>query len=148
MAPVNLISRQETGYFAAPRLIPTFSNHHDPISWEQLFGGLPKGMNMGIQRPARLSMLRNTCRGVILLALWSAPSTGQTTAELVNDGNTPESVLTQSMGYHRQSYSPLDQITRSNVRRLVPIWNASLMNDLGELAAPVVYNGVMYVING
>ena len=103
---------------------------------------------MGIRRPAQLGMLRNTYRCVVLLILWSVPSTGQTTAELVNDGNTPESVLTQSMGYHRQSYSPLDQITRSNVRRLVPIWNASLMNDLGELAAPIVYNGVMYVING
>ena len=29
-----------------------------------------------------------------------------------------------------------------------PGWNASLMNDLGELAAPTIYDGVMYVING
>jgi alcohol dehydrogenase (cytochrome c) len=52
------------------------------------------------------------------------------------------------MGYHRRSYSPLQQITRANVKRLVPIWNASVNNDQGELAAPVVYNGVMYVVNG
>ena len=52
------------------------------------------------------------------------------------------------MGYDRKSYSPLKQINKSNVKRLVPIWNASLMNDLGELAAPTIYNGVMYAING
>jgi alcohol dehydrogenase (cytochrome c) len=30
----------------------------------------------------------------------------------------------------------------------VPIWSTSLMNDQGELAAPTVYNGVMYLVNG
>ena len=72
----------------------------------------------------------------------------QTTEELVNDGKNTENVTTQSMGYDRKSYSPLKQINKSNVKRLVPVWSASLMNDLGELAAPTVYNGVMYVING
>jgi alcohol dehydrogenase (cytochrome c) len=52
------------------------------------------------------------------------------------------------MGYDRKSYSPLKQINKSNVKRLVPVWSASLMNDAGELAAPTVYNGVMYAING
>jgi alcohol dehydrogenase (cytochrome c) len=52
------------------------------------------------------------------------------------------------MGYDRKNYSPLTQINRSNVKRLVPIWSTSLMNDAGELAAPTIYNGVMYVING
>ena len=84
----------------------------------------------------------------ILLGLWPAPGWAQTTEELVDDPQSTENVITQSMGYDRQSYSPLDQIDRSNIGRLVPIWNASLMNDLGELAAPTVYDGVMYVING
>ena len=66
----------------------------------------------------------------------------------MNDGKNPANVTTQSMGFYRQSYSPLKQINKSNVKRLVPVWNASLMNDMGELAAPTVYNGVMYVING
>jgi alcohol dehydrogenase (cytochrome c) len=52
------------------------------------------------------------------------------------------------MGYDRKSYSPLNQINKSNIKRLVPIWSTSLSNDQGELAAPTVYNGVMYVING
>ena len=85
---------------------------------------------------------------VMLLIIAPKLSIAQTTDELVNDGMNTDNVLTQSMGYNRQSYSPLEQINRSNVNRLVPIWNASLMNDLGELAAPTVYNGVMYVING
>ena len=40
------------------------------------------------------------------------------------------------MGYDRKSYSPLKQINKSNIKRLVPVWSTSLMNDMGELAAP------------
>ena len=47
---------------------------------------------------------------------------GQTTAELVNDGKNTENVLTHSMGFDRKSYSPLAQINKTNVKRLVPIW--------------------------
>src|SRR5579863_6663348 len=72
----------------------------------------------------------------------------QTTEELINDGKNAENVTTQSMGYDRKSYSPLKQINKSNVKRLVPIWSTSLMNEQGELAAPTVYNGVMFVVNG
>src|SRR5437870_13404612 len=86
--------------------------------------------------------------GATLLSLWAAPVLAQTTEELVNDGKNTENVTTQSMGYDRKSYSPLKQINKSNVKRLVPIWSTSLMNDQGELAAPTIYNGVMYVING
>ncbi len=85
---------------------------------------------------------------IVLVGLWSGPGLTQTTAELVNDGTTTDDVLTHSMGYDRKSYSPLDQINIANVGRLVPIWNVSVMNEFGELAAPVVYDGVMYVING
>ena len=83
-----------------------------------------------------------------LLGSWPALGLAQTTQELVNDGKNTENVTTQSMGYDRKSYSPLAQINKSNIKRLVPIWNSSLMNDAGELAQPTVYNGVMYAING
>jgi alcohol dehydrogenase (cytochrome c) len=92
--------------------------------------------------------MRRICLCVTLLCLWATPGLAQTTAELVNDGKNTENVLNHSMGYDRKSYSPLKQINKSNIKRLVPIWNTSLMNDLGELAAPAIYNGVMYVING
>jgi alcohol dehydrogenase (cytochrome c) len=83
-----------------------------------------------------------------LLGFWAALGLAQTTEELVNDGKNTDNVTTQSMGYDRKSYSPLRQIDKSNVKRLVPIWSTGVMNDQGELSAPTVYNGVMYVING
>src|SRR5437879_1483112 len=83
-----------------------------------------------------------------LVGLWVAPAVSQTTEELNKDGKNTENVLTQSMGNDRKSYSPLNQINKSNIERLVPIWNASTMNELGELSQPTIYNGVMYVING
>jgi alcohol dehydrogenase (cytochrome c) len=83
-----------------------------------------------------------------LLVIASAAGSTQTNDELVNDGRNPENVTTQSMGYSRKSYSPLKQINRSTIRRLVPIWSASVMNEAGELAAPTVYDGVIYYING
>ena len=91
--------------------------------------------------------MRRIWLGATLLVFWAA-GFAQTTEELVSDGKNTENVTTQSMGYDRKSYSPLKQINKSNVSRLVPIWSSSLMNDQGELAAPTIYNGVMYVING
>jgi alcohol dehydrogenase (cytochrome c) len=93
-------------------------------------------------------IMKNIWLCAALLGFWAALGVAQTTEELVNDGKNTENVTTQSMGYDRKSYSPLKQINKSNVKRLVPIWNTSLMNDQGELAAPTIYNGVMYVING
>ena len=84
----------------------------------------------------------------ILPALWGGPGSTQTLDELINAGKNTDNVLIHSMGYDRKSYSPLKQINKGNIKRLVPIWSASLMNDAGELAAPAIYNGVMYVING
>jgi alcohol dehydrogenase (cytochrome c) len=92
--------------------------------------------------------MRRLSLGVALLGFGAALAWTQTTQELVNDGKNTENVTTQSMGYDRKSYSPLKQINTSNIKRLVPIWSTSLMNDEGELAAPTIYNGVMYVING
>jgi alcohol dehydrogenase (cytochrome c) len=92
--------------------------------------------------------MKNTCIRAALVVLWATLGFAQTTEELVNDGKNTENVLTHSMGYDRKSYSPLSQINKSTVKRLVPIWNTSLMNDQGELATPVIYNGVVYMING
>jgi alcohol dehydrogenase (cytochrome c) len=85
---------------------------------------------------------------LMLLGICAALALAQTTEELNHDGKTTENVLTQSMGNDRKSYSPLNQINRSNVERLVPVWNFSTMNEFGDLAQPTIYNGVMYVING
>ena len=82
------------------------------------------------------------------LAVLPAPASAQTMDELLNDGKNTDNVLTMSMGYARQNYSPLNKINKGNVKRLVPVWTTSLAHDAGELAQPTVYNGVMYVVNG
>jgi alcohol dehydrogenase (cytochrome c) len=83
-----------------------------------------------------------------VLAACPCPAFSQTSDELAGGIKDPANVTTQSMGYDRKNYSPLKEINKSNVKRLVPVWSTSTMNDAGELAAPTIYNGVMYVING
>jgi alcohol dehydrogenase (cytochrome c) len=83
-----------------------------------------------------------------VLAVWVATGVAQTTQDLLNTGKNTDVLTTHSMGYDRKSYSPLRQINRTNVKRLVPVWTTSVWNEMGELAAPAIYNGVMYVING
>src|SRR6266478_8674140 len=93
-------------------------------------------------------IMKNVRLVATFLVFLSVPVLTQTLEELINDGKNTENVTTHSMGYDRKSYSPLKQINKSNIKRLVPIWSSSLMNDMGELGAPTIYNGVMYVING
>jgi alcohol dehydrogenase (cytochrome c) len=83
------------------------------------------------------------------VSMCALPACGlaQTWDEIVHTRNT-DNVLSHSMGLDRKSYSPLRQINKENVRRLVPVWSTSLMNDWGELSAPAVYDGVIYAING
>jgi alcohol dehydrogenase (cytochrome c) len=75
-------------------------------------------------------------------------ASAQTAEELLTDGKNTENVLTFGMGYGIPMYSPLRQINKSNVKRLVPIWSTNLMNEMGELSQPTIYNGVMYIVNG
>src|SRR6202163_3782946 len=84
----------------------------------------------------------------VLLCCWCGFASAQTAEELVSDGKNTENVTTFGMGYDLKMYSPLKQINKSNIRRLVPIWSFSLANDMGELSQPTIYNGVMYVVNG
>ena len=58
----------------------------------------------------------------------------QSADELLNDGKNTENVTTYGMGYDQKRYSPLKQIDTSNVKRLVPVWNTTLSNLLGEQA--------------
>src|SRR5262252_4102282 len=85
---------------------------------------------------------------MVLLCAWCGLSFAQSAEELLNDGKNPENVTTFGMGYDLHMYSPLKQIDKSNVKRLVPVWAFSLSNDVGEHSQPTIYNGVMYVVNG
>ncbi len=70
---------------------------------------------------------------------------GPTARDLVNDGSNTDHVLTYGMGYSQNRYSPLSQINKTNVKKLVPVWSLGLENNLGEQAQPLIYDGVMYV---
>src|SRR5688500_17006508 len=83
-----------------------------------------------------------------VLCSWCALASAQTAEELLSDGKNTENVLTFGMGYGIPMYSPLRQINKSNVRRLVPVWSTNTMSEMGELSQPSIYNGVMYVVNG
>jgi alcohol dehydrogenase (cytochrome c) len=84
----------------------------------------------------------------VLLCGWSAFACAQTADDLLNKNGNTENVTTFGMGYDLKMYSPLKQINKSNVKRLVPVWSFSTSNDMGDLSQPTVYNGVMYVVNG
>ncbi len=87
--------------------------------------------------------------GAALVACCINFAFSQTDQELRADSNggTTDNVLTYGMGYHQQRFSPLKQINKNTVKRLVPVWSMSLNNDLGEQGMPLVYNGVMYTGN-
>src|SRR5713101_6600082 len=82
---------------------------------------------------------------VLMLVATVTSASAQTLDDLKNDGRNPDNILTYGMGYAQQRYSPLNQINKANVKRLVPVWNLSLDNQWGEQAQPLVYQGVMYV---
>ena len=84
----------------------------------------------------------------IVLCGWCGLACAQTAEDLLTDGKNTENVTTLGMGYDLKMFSPLKQINKSNIKRLVPVWNFSLSNDMGELSQPTIYNGVMYVVNG
>jgi alcohol dehydrogenase (cytochrome c) len=95
--------------------------------------------------------MRTTCTAAALSLMLAANASAQTLDDLRNDGKitnqNTDDILTYGMGYGQNRYSPLKQIDKSNVKRMVPVWNLSLDNQWGEQAQPIVHDGVMYVTN-
>lgn len=85
----------------------------------------------------------------LMLMLAATLACAQTQRDLNNDGRgrNTDNVLTYGMGYHHNRYSPLKQIDRQTVKRLVPVWSASLNSSYGEQAQPLVHEGVLYAVN-
>src|SRR6516165_7115153 len=81
-----------------------------------------------------------------VLLMLGAGASAQTLDDLKKDGNggSTDNILTYGMGYHQQRYSPLKEINKQTVKRLVPVWNVSLDNNWGEQAQPIVYNGEVF----
>ncbi len=85
---------------------------------------------------------------VLACVLCLAGCAGPGTQELTNAGANTDNVVTFGMGYDLKMFSPLKEINKTNVKRLVPAWSFSLSSDMGEMSQPTVYEGVMYVVNG
>jgi len=66
-----------------------------------------------------------------------------TSAMLLNPG--PDDWLMYSRTYDAQRYSPLNQINRQNVGRLMQVWSNTLAAGTIEII-PIVHSGVMYVV--
>ena len=97
-------------------------------------------------KPAsKAGCFRRVAIATLVAFLAAASASAQSLDDLKNDGSNPDNVLTYGMGYHLHRYSPLQQIDKTNITRLVPVWNLSLDNQWGEQAQPLVYNGVLYV---
>src|SRR5690242_6037617 len=88
-------------------------------------------------------------RRIVLAALLAASlplaALAQTADDIKNAAKTPQNVLTYGLTYNQQRFSPLDQINRNTVKRLVPAWSYSMNNNTGEESQPLVYKGVIFV---
>jgi alcohol dehydrogenase (cytochrome c) len=80
----------------------------------------------------------------LAFSAFAASAPAQTSADLNADGGKGDNVLTYGMGYHQNRYSPLKQINRQTVKRLVPVWNVSLNSAYGEQGQPLVHDGLLF----
>ena len=90
-------------------------------------------------------MLRPTLLAVLLSAAVPTMALAQTSEDLKNDEKSTSDVLVYGMGYSAQRYSPLTQINKQNVNRLVPVWSYSLADLQGGESFPIVKDGVIYI---
>jgi alcohol dehydrogenase (cytochrome c) len=90
-------------------------------------------------------MMRSTLLAALASVALPMMALAQTADELKNDQKTPADVLTYGMGYTQQRFSPLSQINKQNVKRLVPAWSYSLADNRGQEAQPLIKDGVIYL---
>jgi alcohol dehydrogenase (cytochrome c) len=90
-------------------------------------------------------MKRSAFAGAVIFALSSVSALAQTSQDLKADAGTTGDVLVYGMGYSGQRFSPLTQINKENVSRLVPVWAYSLADLQGGEGFPLVKDGVIYV---
>src|SRR5512132_31515 len=86
-------------------------------------------------------MMRSTLLAALASAALPMMALAQSADELKNDHKTPADVLTYGMGYNHQRFSPLTQINKQNVKRLVPAWSYSLADNRGQEAQPLLRDG-------
>ena len=68
----------------------------------------------------------------------------QTAADLAKGASDTKNVLNYGMGYNLQRFSPLTQINKETVKKLVPVWSYSYDDNRSEESQPLVYKGIIY----
>src|SRR5262249_5321168 len=81
---------------------------------------------------------------IAFTAAFAGGGFAQSAEDLKNDEKTPGDVLVYGMGYAGQRFSPLTQINKDNVTRLVPMWAYSITDNRGAEAFPIIKDGVIY----
>ncbi|MGZ5844263.1 MAG: PQQ-dependent dehydrogenase, methanol/ethanol family [Xanthobacteraceae bacterium] len=90
-------------------------------------------------------MMRTTLLAALVSAAIPVTALAQSADELKNDDKTPSDVLTYGMGYSQHRFSPLTQINRQTVKRLVPAWSYSLADNRGLEGQALVKDGVVFL---
>jgi alcohol dehydrogenase (cytochrome c) len=90
-------------------------------------------------------MMRSTLFVALLSAIVPFAALAQTADDLKNDEKTTGDVLVYGMGYSGNRFSPLTQINKENVGKLVPVWAYSLSDLQGGEGFPVIKDGVVYI---
>jgi PQQ-dependent dehydrogenase (methanol/ethanol family) len=86
--------------------------------------------------------MRSLCLYAVLAAASTGAIQGRAAAQLANDGEWPMA----ARDYASTRYSPLDQVTVSNVRSLKVAFTFDTGVNRGQEAAPLVVGSTMYVV--
>src|SRR5262245_16745554 len=92
--------------------------------------------------PREEDMMRPMMLAALMSAVVPVMALAQSADDLKNDDKTPGDVLTYGMGYSQQRYSPLTQINRDTVKRMVPAWSYSMADNRGQEAQPLFKDGI------
>ena len=85
--------------------------------------------------------------GFFLFATTPAAAQEVTPERIVHAAKEPQNWLTFYGNYRAWSYSPLNQITRENVHRLLPAWTFPTGGRGGLESAPIVADGKLYLVD-
>ena len=88
-------------------------------------------------------LLSIVCFAALTAALFAAEVT---TERIQNADREPQNWLSYGRDYRSWRYSPLEEINRDNIKKLVPVWAFETGVDEGGLqCTPLVVDGVMYI---
>src|SRR5436309_2362793 len=115
-------------------------------------GGAAQRRRMSTREAKTMSAKKLASLGfVILVALGPAMLNAQSTVSYTSVTEQrllnpePQNWLMYRGSFNGWGYSPLDQVTPANVKKLVPVWTFSTGVNEGHQSPPIVNNGVMFV---